>query len=81
MIALGMSHQTSHKVFGHYIIHNVTKFENCTSNKFFMGRKSSQKHFDKSNNSKSYGDKQLSNLACYLTYAWHIRHRDNRGPS
>ena len=28
MIALGMSHQTSHKVFGHYIIHNVTKFKN-----------------------------------------------------
>ena len=81
MIALGMSHQTSHKVFGHYIIHSVTKFKNCTSDKFFIGRKSSQKHFDKSNNSKSYGDKQISNLACYLTYASHIKHRDDHGPS
>ena len=49
MIALGVSYQTLHKVLGHYIVFNITKFQNCRrDNKFFTGEKQSQKHFENS---------------------------------
>ena len=45
MISLGVSHQTSHEVLGHYVIHNVPKFQSGRSdNKFFIGEKPSQKN-------------------------------------
>ena len=48
MIMLRVSRQSSREVLGHYIIHNVTKFQNCRSdNKYFTGEKPSQKHFDR----------------------------------
>ena len=49
MIALGVS-LTSHKVLGHYVIRNPTKFQSCRSNdKFVISEIPSQKHFDKNN--------------------------------
>ena len=37
IIAHGLSHQTSHKVLGHYVVCNVTKFQNCRpNNQFFL---------------------------------------------
>ena len=29
MITHGISHQTSHKILGHYIVHYITKFQSC----------------------------------------------------
>ena len=40
-----MLHQTSHEVLGHYVIHNVTKFQNYRSDNIFIV----EKHFDKNN--------------------------------
>ena len=51
MISHGISLQTSHKVLGHYVIRNVTKFQNCRSDsRFFIGKKRPWNHFDKYNN-------------------------------
>ena len=58
MIALGLLHQMSQEVLGHYVVHNVTKFQNCRSNNFlflfFSGKKPLQKHFDKNNNTSHH---------------------------
>ena len=49
MIALGMCVlNIEHKILGHYIVRNVTEFQNCRSkNNLFIGEKTLQKHFDK----------------------------------
>ena len=40
MIVLGVSHQTLHKVLGHFIICDVAKFQNCRSDdKIFIDKK------------------------------------------
>ena len=40
MIALGVSHQMLHELVGHYIIRNITMFQNCRSDdKFVIGEK------------------------------------------
>ena len=39
MIALGVSHQTLHKVLGHYFISYITKFPNGRSDNFFITKK------------------------------------------
>ena len=50
MIVLGVSHQMSLKVLGHYIVRNVTKFQSCRSDdKFFIGEMPSRKYFEKNN--------------------------------
>ena len=50
MIALGVLHQTLHKVEGYSVFHNVTKFQNCKSNnKFRIGETPLRKIFDKNN--------------------------------
>ena len=36
MIALDVLHHTLHKVLGHYIIRNVTKFQNWRSDNKFL---------------------------------------------
>ena len=52
MIVLGVSHQMPLVVLGHYVIRNVTMFQNCRSdNKFLIGEKVPRKHFDKNNTS------------------------------
>ena len=43
----------SHKTLGHYVLRNVTSFQNCRSDdQFSTGEKPSQKHFDNSNGTK-----------------------------
>ena len=50
IIEHGVPHQMSHKVLGHYVIHNVTKFQHCRPHKYlFIAEKSSQKYFQKNN--------------------------------
>ena len=36
MITLGMWHQMAHKVLGHYVVHTITKFQNCRSDDNFF---------------------------------------------
>ena len=50
MIMRGTSHEMSNKIFGHHVVHNVTKFQSCRhDNRFFIGQKPFQKHFDENN--------------------------------
>ena len=45
---LACLHWTSHEILGHFIVRNITKFQNCKSgNIFFIDEKPSPKHFDK----------------------------------
>ena len=34
--AVGVSHQTSHEVLGHYVVRNVTRFQSCRPNNYFV---------------------------------------------
>ena len=48
MIALGALYQTSHKVLGHSVFCNITKFQSYRrDNFFFNSEKPSRKHLDK----------------------------------
>ena len=47
MSACGVSHQMSHKVLGHHVVPNVTKFQSCRYDNYFLLAK--RKHFDKKN--------------------------------
>ena len=74
---LAVSHQTSHKVLGHDVIHNVTKFQNCRpDDSFFLFAKNpSQEHFGKNSITNTFvkpGYKTKShefyNILYILTY-------------
>ena len=50
IITHGVSHQMSREVLGHYVVCNVTKFQSCRPNNYFViDEKWSRKHFEKNN--------------------------------
>ena len=45
-----VSHQASHKLLGHHVIHNVTKFQSCRlDNYIFIGKKHCENSRDTNN--------------------------------
>ena len=49
-IGWDVSHQTWHKVLGHHVARNITKFQSCRhDNLVFIGKNPPQKHFEKNN--------------------------------